>query len=405
MYNRTDPKRRTRTAAQVREEAARHIQEDKEKRRAIVEKRRATIGGVPLGGTPDEDKARPATAGPPPPPDEATELDGVEVIETMPGSNKKKPSANKAASQAALDNPTPGTNPVESDDGANNPRGDGIDTNLKGFLLSIKKDLMQATQSSLGQLVKKVEENEQNIKEIKTALVERDKKDGEIETRLTKKMEDAVGGLGGRPSTSTVEKSKREEAFYRCHRSLKLWPISSEDLEDGVKVFLRTKLHFPQSRIDSFGSIEVSAPPAKAAQDRKEVVAIFETSEDRNTIKANGINLANQKECSMSIHVPGHLLDDFFTLNSVGYSIKTNNSGTIKKSVKFDDNSRGIYLDIMIGGHWKRIYPEEARKVLKSCPPSAAKSSRQLSLEDLSNLVQGEAVAGLTAVTVPMDEE
>ena len=353
---------------------------------------------------------RPPPAGPePPPPPTDPEPDEIEVIETMPDSNKKKrqlskPSSGEATGQTSQGSPSPGPS-TEGDDGANNPRGDGIDANLKGFLLSIKKDLMQATQSSVGQLAKKVEENEQNIKEIKNALVERDKKDGEIEARLTKKIEEAVGGLGGRPSSSAVERSKREEAFYRCRRSLKLWPISGDDLEDEVKVFLKTKLRFTQSRIDSFGSIEVSAPPAKAARDRKEVVAVFETSEDRDTIKANGINLANQKECGMSIHVPGHMLDDFFTLNSIGYSIKTNNSGTIKRSVKFDDNTKGIYLDIMIGGHWKRIYPDEARKVLKSCPPSAANSTRQLSLDDLSNLVQGEAVAGLTAVAIPMDDE
>ena len=409
MYGRSDPKRKTRTAAQVREEAHRRIQEDKEKRRSIIEKRRATISG-PLPGDANKTNANKTEVEPPPvsPVPPLIDLDPETTTEpdnNMPGSNKKRRQLSRPSTTPGADGQGDQNNDdkaQDADDGANNPTGEGIDANLKGFLLSIKKDLMNVTQSSVGQLSKRVEENEKHIKEIKTAI---EKKDEALDIKITKKIESAMANINGRPSASDVELGKRELAFHRCRRSLKLWPIAGDDLEDEVKVFLKNKLNFSHSRIETFGKIEVSAPPSKAARDRKEVVATFESREDRDTIKSNGIYLANQKECGMSIHVPGHLLDDYFALNSIGYSIKTNNSGTIKRAVKFDDSNMSVYLDIMIGGKWKRISPDEARKVMKSVPAVSASSSKQLSLEDLSNLVQGEAVAGLTAVAVPMDSE
>ena len=62
-----------------------------------------------------------------------------------------------------------------------------------------------------------------------------------------------------------------------------------------------------------------------------------------------------------------------------------------------------IYLDIYIGGKWKRILPEEARTALKNAPGQdmTMDRSRSIQADDLVSLVRGEV--GLTTVVVPED--
>lgn len=46
---------------------------------------------------------------------------------------------------------------------------------------------------------------------------------------------------------------RREEAFHRCRRTLRIWPVTGEDLEDSVKVFLNQRLKISKDRIMSLG--------------------------------------------------------------------------------------------------------------------------------------------------------
>ena len=41
--------------------------------------------------------------------------------------------------------------------------------------------------------------------------------------------------VGSQPSTSAKASTRREEAYQGSRRSLKLWPIEGQDLEDSVK--------------------------------------------------------------------------------------------------------------------------------------------------------------------------
>ena len=406
-YARKDPKR-PRTAAQVREEALRKIKEDREKRNSSTDRRRSLPthrqanpepGPVLLAERrqPVESPADiPVSGGGEPLPDEGDEGSEVEILSgpeggEMPGSNKKKRHASNR--------------PGES--GEAGAEGVDKDKDLKAFLTAMKDDINRSTKEAVDRIEKRIDENAKQIGEIKQDI---ERRDVSIEAKIATAVRQEVANMIVPATTKTGEeltagaKTRREKAYNRCRRTLKMWPIRGENLEDEVRNFLANMLKFDQPKIEMLGAIDAVIAPGRQAKERGEVLAIFETKEDRDTVKAGGTELAGKREVGMSIHVPGHLMDNFAALNGVAYSIKTKHTG-VKRAVKFDDMKQDIYLDICINGNWKRVTPTKARAVMEKMPAVSSSMGLSLSLDDLSNLVQGEAVEGLTAVVVPEDSE
>ena len=206
------------------------------------------------------------------------------------------------------------------------------------------------------------------------------------------------------PLFPDISTPRREEAYNKSRRSLKMWPVKGEDLEDSVKMFMANKLKINDDRIRSMGPVSVKSAYGRAAVGRAEVVVVFDCREDRDFVKAAGYNLAGEKEVGMSIHVPGHLLDNYHALSSIGYNIKTKNEG-VKRSIKFDDSIQNIYLDICIGGIWRRILPREARSALSRLP-HGNNGDKSISAQELLGLVRGaeeEGDDGHALVEVPED--
>lgn len=390
LYNRSAGRKRPRTVADLREEAAARRESDREKR--LSEARGPTVSAQPSSTTPSP------TPSPTPssPPLQNSREPGLQEQEQqqsgMPGSNKKKRNSSG-----------PGRETAAEDQHEPNPTGTGIDPALKNFLLSIKTDINQSTSEAIGKIDKRIEKTEESIRELKTRMEEQDKM---IDTKIQREVA-KLGATASQPQVAGGKKvaNKREEAYFRCRRTLKMWPIEGEDLTDATRVFFANRLGMTADRIQALGEIFVALSPGRAARLRKELLVTFETIDDRDAVKAMGSNLAGQNEAGMSVHVPGHLLDSLYALNGVGYSIKAKNQG-VKRSVKFDDLEQDIYLDIFIAGQWKKITPMEAKNALKKLPTSSASLvSNALSGEDISNLIQGEVVPGLTAVIVPAESE
>ena len=306
-----------------------------------------------------------------------TESQGTD---SMPGSNKKKRHASSAK-------------PMEEDNNSN-----GVDKDFKAFLIAMKDDINKSTNAAVDRIDKRIDENSKQIVEIKRNI---EKKDAELGAQISTKIGGLLKARSPGAELSDGSRTRRERAYAHCRRTLKIWPIRGENMEDEVRNFMANKLKFGQAKIDLLGAIEA---PGRLARDRGEVLATFETTEDSDAVKAGGINLAGKKNVGMSIHVPGHLMDNLVVLNGIGYNIKMKNSG-VKRAVKFDDVRQDIYLDICINGNWKRITPKEARSVMEKVPTAGVSGGTSLSIEELSSLVQGEPVARLTAVVVPEDGE
>ena len=395
-YKKT-PNRKARTVAQLREEAAAKSRASREE---TISRRRGSIGGPVIdleSNVPSVSAAAPATNNaeanlrrrgstggiPPPGPNGPGEIEDRDTVreqergQEMPSAGKKKRNGSG--------------NKSDPEDQAN----DGVDPALKKFLNAMKNDLMETTKEAVGRLETRLERNEASIASLERRMDQSERMVGEkIATEVAKQCK-VVAGKSATPD-------KREAAYNFCRRSLKMWPVEGELLVDAVKFFLKEKLGMADGRIFALGSIEASIMPSKAARERKEVLVTFESREDRDNVKANGVNLSGRREVGMSLHVPGFLMDNLVALNGLGYAIKQKNPG-VKRAVKFDDNKKDLFLDFCLGGHWKRVTPEEAKQVMKEVPTASANSA-SISVRDLTNLVQGRPLDGLGAVIIPGDD-
>ena len=309
-----------------------------------------------------------------------------EKEDNMPGASKKKRNSSGASGGACGDQD-----------------GQGVDPALLKFLTSMKEDLMQSTRDAVGSIEAKLERHESAIANVEKRI---ERGERELAGKISSEVAKQVASSNGKTSItapSRAQESKREAAYHLCRRSLKIWPVEGDDLPDAVRNFISTKLGFPDARIRLLGMIEASALPGKVARDKREVLATFETREDRDAVKAGGINLAGQKDVGMSLHVPGHLMDNLVALNGLAYSIKTRNPDT-KRSVKFDDANLNLYLDICISGKWRRIGPDEAKQALKAVPLED-NSRVAMSVEELTGLMRGEkdGSSESSAIIIPDD--
>ena len=388
-----------RTVGQAQEEVAARIRADREKRRIGVEKlRRNSIAAFPSSSKTSNLNSDP----------EEEFFDADE----MPGSNKKKRQASgrEAPQEEAMETEKPGG---------------GIDPEMRALLLSIKTDINASTNAAMERIDKRITENESAIRKVGADTAEEvrslrrhvDESHAKLEAKLDKKLEErgaaiekrievleskAVSGSATK-KLALVANNRKEEAYFKCRRSLKAWPVDGGDLVDSFRVFMRTKLGIDDQRIATIGELNVVKSTTRAARDRKEVLITFEDKEVRDFVKSTGPSLAGDSSAGMAIHVPGHLLDNYYALSSVGYNIKTSHAGT-KRSIKFDDAKMDLFLDICINGQWKRITPDEAKQALKTAPvPNLPGGSRSLTASDLNSLMHGEPVEGLTAVVIPAD--
>ena len=395
-YTRGNPTRsRPRTAAQVRDEAAARLKADREKRRIEVEKiRRNSIASFPTR----EDVEAP----------EEIFFDAATSTEEMPGSNKKKRAASGATSP-------PQSTPMEEE-----PTAPGVDPAMLALLMSIKKDINDTTKEAVSKIDKRIDDNARAIKlvgenttaEIKKLTAHVEETQAGLEAKIKKQFQEREGTLERRltalearttsmtPTTSSPS-PRQEEAYHRARKTLKVWPVAGADLPDALKTFMRNKLKIDDEKINAFGALSVKPSMGRTARDKSEVLATFETRDDRDYVKSMGVNLANQTGVGMAIHVPGHLLDNYYALSSIGYNIKQNHDG-VRRAIKFDDAVQDVYLDIFVSGQWKRILPREARAALKKTPNIGGASGRSIMAADLVNLVQGKPL-DQSIVEVPAD--
>ena len=391
-------KRKARTVAQLREEAA---AKSKAGRENAISKRRGSI----CPPAPSAAGRRGSTGGisAPPVTGEAEEEEFFDADE-MPGSNKKK-------------RQTSG----REDEGMEVEKPSGVDPEMKALLMSIKTDINASTNTAFQRVDERIAANEATIQKVGRDTAEEirkikqhvDEAQAQLEKKLDEKIEkssqrlekriealESRGAKGVTPATS----GRREAAFHKSRRSLKMWPIGGRDLVDGVRVFMRNKLGMDDQKIASIGELSVTRAVGKVAKEREEVLVVFEDRDTRDYVKSTGPSLAGDRRAGMALHVPGHLLDNFYALNSVGYNIKSNHTG-VKRAVKFDDANMDLYLDICINEQWKRIRPAEAKEALKAAPSATSSNDRSLCVDHLTSLIQGEPVAGLTATVVVEEQE
>lgn len=388
MYSRPSPKRKPKTVAEIREEAAAKLREGRNRNKEAAEtrSRRDTFSG--------SHNVMPGSAN-------GTRRRGSIPLPTATGTSDQEPPDQNNEEEAA-----PTMDPAQI----------AFFTAMEKRLTASSKEAAEGLSSLLQRNITRIDNNAKNIQDLKerderfeerlvNKMEERDRRrELEMESRLVNLIDEKIGkaldGVTGK--TTTPVSGRREEEYDFCRRTLRLWQISSKNTSAAVISFLEEKLKFDKAAIEKLGKIStkvVSVRPDAAIQEV--VLATFETKEARDEVKSHGRHLAGVKGAGMNIHVPGFLLDSLHALNSVGYSIKEKHSG-VKRAIKFDDQRMDLFMDIYVGGDWKRISAKEAREVAKEIPTK--EGGMKLTKADISGLVRGDPVAGVTAVVVPPEE-
>ena len=156
---------------------------------------------------------------------------------------------------------------------------------------------------------------------------------------------------------------RREDKFWECRKSLRLWPVAGEGRGD-LEAFLVDKLRMDRRFVqEEMGEVKIRKHRDPRSKVKDEVIVEFECKEVRDAIKAQGPNLANfREEAGMRLHLPNHLQKDFRALMGLSYELKKKNPD-LRRNVKFDEGDLGLFMDIQISkdGRWRQIKPEQAK--------------------------------------------
>lgn len=233
---------------------------------------------------------------------------------------------------------------------------------------------LQATVRSVDQQVSKntsaIELHSRGINENKNAI-----ESLQAELRRSKSAKDDV--LPGRAPAAASVADKEGEAFLRARRSLRIWPIDGNTVQDiwtSTGSFLREKLqlqHIMRDEwIESISRAEVPSGPGV----KQEVVAVFSNSAYRDTVLgavgklAGCVDQDGKASAGIRVEVPGHLQPSFRTLFKYGQMLRARHGNGTRRHIKFDDASQTIFLNARLPGDstWSRISTAVAKRELKA---------------------------------------
>ena len=192
--------------------------------------------------------------------------------------------------------------------------------------------------------------------------------------------------VGPNPPRIMSQQEKRDERFWECRRSLRLWPVDPPNAA-GVRSFLEDKLGVEEDFMDNAGHIEVKKVYERKSKFTDEVVVTFIDKGTRDAVKARAPALANfRDEAGMRLQVPDHLQKTFRALMNLSYDLKKKHP-TLRRSIKFDEDSLGLYMDIQMDSdaEWKRIDAEQALKANQRRTRTAGPS--QFSQDEIEDLL------------------
>ena len=91
----------------------------------------------------------------------------------------------------------------------------------------------------------------------------------------------------------------------------------------------------------------------------------------------------------MRLELPDYLQKDFKSLMNLAYDLKSKHHD-LKKNIKFDKTDLGLFMDVQIkpGDHWRRIKPEQAKKMSRS----REQEPKGLNDSDIAGLLEEESV-------------
>ena len=214
------------------------------------------------------------------------------------------------------------------------------------------------------------------------------------DTPAAGKLEEGRLGRRHRPladpmATAPVSiRNHNEDRYWIARRTLRLWPIQDDPLDDAVIAFLESKLACPAGRVavGDFTAKRVYSSPDLTAQNQ--VVVTFSTVGLRDEIKSMSRNLnGRDKKTGVQIEPPDHLRGHYQAFQRLAFQLKRKNPA-LKRNVKFYDPDLCLSMDIKVTSEaeWKCVTYEQAREILKK----TRARTESFSIEELETMAEVE---------------
>ena len=278
---------------------------------------------------------------------------------------------------------------------------DGLSSKLGARLDRAEKDL-----SNLGS---QMAETRQDVDKIRELVDERDGAlAGLVEQAVTKKFASLTGtDKGKRPRTLGLPRpvgavagavalqelemhdppsiADKESKYWAARKTLRLWPVIGDDLQNAVLGFLTDKLKCPQGRVlpDDFSARRIYSRPDYDAQDQ--VLVVFSSTRLRDEIKSLGRNLdGKDRKTGIQLEPPDHLRSHYQTFQRLAFEMKKKHKG-LRRNVKFSDADLSLVMDVKLdaSAEWRQISHDDARNTLKK----TRARSESISVDELEALV------------------
>ena len=163
------------------------------------------------------------------------------------------------------------------------------------------------------------------------------------------------GNSGPNPRQINTTRSDTEDiAFYRARRALRIWPIEGstpEEMRNKFEDFCWNALLLAEDMDIGIESVErVRSAPRGVAH--MEILVVFTDNYSRDRIFSCGPKLAsyrdaaNKPTCGIRLHIPGHLMSHFKTLESFAGMLREKHGSQMKKHIKFDEHKRSLFIQI-----------------------------------------------------------
>ena len=170
---------------------------------------------------------------------------------------------------------------------------------------------------------------------------------------------------GSAPSCTVPPGPTRDEMYWLCRRSLRIWPVPGPDLRRSLGEFMKNRLHMSPATLFSMGEVSVKRAflnPRSKLKD--EVVAVFSSQEIRDVVRRSARELAGDENAGIRLEIPRALQNSLKSLEAVSYALKKKNP-EMKRSIKFDDDRMDLVLDFCLdpdnGAPWRKLHPEQAK--------------------------------------------
>ena len=266
---------------------------------------------------------------------------------------------------------------------------------LKSYLTdqfsSLKAEIKCEVKDSVKQIASQVAANSAKIAEI----------DSGLDQRVAAAVSKEIAKLDGRmnPTITSPAITGNSSDYMRSRRSVRIWPVRcrDNDLWGSVgdffyDILMIPKCNLPQDAVETIRRIVIGKrrnPP----KIKDEVLVVFGNASTRDMIFSYASNLARFRDepdrPGVRIDVPDQLKGVFGDLEKYGASLRRNLGPELKRSIKFDDSNRSMYIDVLFPGdqNWTKITYEVAKEEIQKqeCESNLSARRRISSISSLSD--------------------